>query len=108
MCAGFFSLFFVQNVICAVNSICHYFGLRRYETKDHSYNNSLLSVLTLGESWHNNHHAMQRSAMLGHSWWEIDLGGYAILLMKRLGLVWDVQMPNPNSSAASKIAQSNG
>ena len=74
-----------------INSLCHVWGNRRYETTDTSRNNFFLAILTLGEGWHNNHHHYQRSARQGFYWWEIDISYYVLLLLQQLRLVWDVQ-----------------
>ena len=70
-----------------INSLAHVFGRRRFETDDDSRNNWLLSLLTLGEGWHNNHHYYQASARQGFYWWEVDLSYYALVAMSWLGLV---------------------
>lgn len=57
-----------------INSITHTFGTRPFNTEDCSTNNIWLAIPTLGQSWHNNHHAFPRSAMMGFQWWQLDLG----------------------------------
>lgn len=79
--------------VFAVNSICHIFGSKRYETKDESRNNLLVAILTLGEGWHNNHHYYQSSANQGFFWWEIDISYYIIRMLGWVGLVWDIRTP---------------
>jgi stearoyl-CoA desaturase (delta-9 desaturase) len=74
-----------------INSLAHVYGSRRYETQDTSRNNFLLALLTLGEGWHNNHHYYQSSARQGFRWWELDLSWYALLLLEKLGIVWDLR-----------------
>lgn len=74
-----------------VNSLAHIFGKRRYATKDHSRNNLLIALLTLGEGWHNNHHHYPASASQGFYWWEIDLTYYGLKLLSALGLIWDLR-----------------
>lgn len=76
-----------------INSLAHVAGRRRYVTGDDSRNNWLLAILTLGEGWHNNHHAYQSSARQGFRWWEIDPTYYALKGLERLGLVWDLHTP---------------
>src|SRR5690606_26229726 len=76
-----------------INSLSHVFGRRRYESGDTSRNNPLLALLTLGEGWHNNHHAYQSSANQGFYWWELDLSYSALWLLSKLGLVWDLRKP---------------
>jgi stearoyl-CoA desaturase (delta-9 desaturase) len=86
----------VSTVLCyhatfTVNSLCHLFGRRRYQTGDASRNNLLVALLTLGEGWHNNHHHYQSSANQGFRWWEIDVSYYLIRLLACVGLLWGVR-----------------
>jgi stearoyl-CoA desaturase (delta-9 desaturase) len=75
------------HVTFCINSVAHRVGSRRYETADQSRNNLVLSLLTFGEGWHNNHHRYPGSVRQGFRWWEIDLCYYALRLMAALGLV---------------------
>jgi stearoyl-CoA desaturase (delta-9 desaturase) len=91
---GFFvSTTLLYHAVFAVNSLCHIFGRRRYETTDQSRNNLPVALLTLGEGWHNNHHYYQSSANQGFFWWELDISYYIIRLLGLLGLVWDIRTP---------------
>jgi stearoyl-CoA desaturase (delta-9 desaturase) len=92
---GLVRIFFVHHVTWSVNSVCHYFGRRRFDVEDCSTNVAWLSVLSLGESWHHNHHAFPRSAFHGLRWWEIDLSGLVIATLERLGLAWNVIRISP-------------
>ncbi|NVB80732.1 MAG: acyl-CoA desaturase [Kofleriaceae bacterium] len=88
--------FFVPVVVAwhitfCINSLAHVWGSRRYKTTDDSRNNALLALLTFGEGWHNNHHHYQRSARQGFYWWEIDVSWYALKLLEKLRIVWDVE-----------------
>ena len=86
------------HAIWSANSFCHRFGRRRFATRDDSRNNLLVSLLTLGDGWHHNHHHCPYSARHGFAWWEIDLN-YAILrLLASLGLVWDLKLPRVASN----------
>jgi stearoyl-CoA desaturase (delta-9 desaturase) len=87
---GLVRFFFSNHITYAVNSIGHYFGRRRFETPDESRNVPWLSVLSFGESWHNNHHAFPRSARHGMRWFEIDISAMVIRGMEAVGLAWDV------------------
>lgn len=87
---GLVRMFIGNHVTYAVNSIGHYFGRRRFDTPDESRNVAWLSILSFGESWHNNHHAFPRSANHGMRWWEIDLSAITIRLMELTGVAWDV------------------
>jgi stearoyl-CoA desaturase (Delta-9 desaturase) len=88
--AGLVRIFVVHHMTFSINSICHFFGRRKFETDDKSTNVFWLAVPTFGESWHHNHHAFPRSAMHGLRWWEVDLGGLVIRAMMRVGLAWNV------------------
>lgn len=83
----------VWHITWSVNSLTHLAGYRNYETSENSRNNWLVGVLAMGEGWHNNHHADQRSAAHGHRWWEIDMTYLTILLFKKVGLAWNVIQP---------------
>jgi stearoyl-CoA desaturase (Delta-9 desaturase) len=74
-----------------VNSLAHVWGSRRYATRDHSRNNLLIAILTLGEGWHNNHHHFPGSAKQGFYWWEIDLTYYGLKLLAALGIIWQLK-----------------
>jgi stearoyl-CoA desaturase (Delta-9 desaturase) len=93
-------IFFGHHVSFSVNSVCHAFGTRQFATNDCSRNNWLVALLTFGEGWHNNHHAFPRSAFHGLRWWQVDVSGYIILLLERLGLVYDVHRVPPKSPRA--------
>ena len=68
-------IFFVHHITWSINSICHYHGARRFDTDDESTNVWWLSLASLGEAWHHNHHAFPRSAFHGLRWWELDPSG---------------------------------
>ena len=87
---GLVRIFFVHHVTWSVNSICHFFGRRRFAIEDRSTNVGWLAVLSLGESWHHNHHAFPRSAYHGLRAWEVDLSGLIISGLQHVGLAWDV------------------
>jgi stearoyl-CoA desaturase (Delta-9 desaturase) len=88
--AGLVRVFMVHHITFSINSICHFFGRRRFKTDDESTNVFWLALPSFGESWHHNHHAFPRSAFHGLRWWEVDLGGWVIRAMKRVGLAWNV------------------
>ena len=70
---GFFwSTVAVYHATFCINSLAHVVGRRRYVTGDDSRNNWLLAIFTMGEGWHNNHHAFQSSVRQGFRWWEYD------------------------------------
>jgi stearoyl-CoA desaturase (delta-9 desaturase) len=87
---GLVRIFLVHHVTWSINSVCHFFGTRRYETDDMSTNVFWLALPSLGESWHHNHHAFPRSARHGLRWWEVDLSALAIGGLEKLGLARNV------------------
>jgi fatty-acid desaturase len=91
----FVRMVWVLHVTWFVNSATHMWGYRNYETTDDSRNLWWVGLLAYGEGWHNNHHAFQRMARHGHRWWEFDMTYWAILVMERLGLAWDVVHDTP-------------
>jgi stearoyl-CoA desaturase (Delta-9 desaturase) len=101
---GLVRIFLVHHVTWSVNSVCHFFGSRRFDIEDHSTNVGWLALLSLGESWHHNHHAFPRSAYHGLRWWEIDPSGLIISAMRRLGLAWNVVRIAPERQHARTIA----
>jgi stearoyl-CoA desaturase (delta-9 desaturase) len=100
---GFVRLFVTTHTTWSVNSICHTFGQRDYETTDESRNHWIVGLLAFGEGWHNNHHAFPESAFHGLRWWQFDLSGILIRLAERLGLVSAVQRVPPETMEAQKI-----
>jgi fatty-acid desaturase len=86
----FVRMCFVLHVTWLVNSATHMWGYTNYKTTDDSKNLWWVGLLAFGEGWHNNHHAFQRMARHGHKWWEIDVTYYAIWLMEKCGLAWNV------------------
>src|SRR5215207_8071969 len=76
-----------------INSLAHVRGSKRYVTGDDSRNNWLLALFTMGEGWHNNHHAYQASVRQGFRWWEIDATYYILKGLSYLGIVWDLKTP---------------
>jgi stearoyl-CoA desaturase (delta-9 desaturase) len=85
---GFFlSTVFLYHGTFTINSLAHVFGRRRYATTDTSRNSFLLSLLTLGEGWHNNHHYYQRSERQGFYWWELDLTHYVLVVLSWFRIV---------------------
>lgn len=100
---GFVRLFFTLHVTWSVNSICHMFGKRLFNTTDESKNNLLIGILAMGEGWHNNHHAFPRSAFHGMRWWQIDFSGYLIRAMEAVNLVRNVYRVPENVLAEKAV-----
>jgi stearoyl-CoA desaturase (delta-9 desaturase) len=76
-----------------INSLAHVHGTQRYVTGDDSRNNWWLAVITLGEGWHNNHHAYQRSTRQGFRWYEVDPTFYALTALSWMRIVWELGEP---------------
>jgi stearoyl-CoA desaturase (delta-9 desaturase) len=98
--AGLVRIFLVHHVTWSINSICHFFGSRRFPTDDKSTNVFWLALPSLGEAWHHNHHAFPRSAFHGLRWYELDPSGWLILGLAKVGLAWDVVRVTPEREQA--------
>jgi stearoyl-CoA desaturase (delta-9 desaturase) len=97
MWGGLVRIFAVHHVTFSVNSVCHLWGARPYETDDQSRNNALVGILALGEGWHNNHHAFPLSARHGLAWWQVDISWLVIRSLSVMRLAWDVRLPDSAS-----------
>ena len=95
----------VHHVTYSINSLCHYFGRQRFDTGDESRNLAWLSLLTMGEAWHNNHHAFPTSAAHGMRWWELDISSLVIRGLERVGLVWDVVRIDPKRQQSKLLTE---
>ncbi len=103
VCAGFVRVGISLNFTWCVNSVCHIFGKRPFASKDESTNFAPLAPFTMGEAWHNNHHAFPRSARHGLLPGQLDTSARLIQWMERWGWVTDVQLPTPEQIAARRI-----
>lgn len=83
--------FIFMNGVMGTDSAAHLFGYRRFNDDSTSTNNWFIAILTLGDGWHNNHHAQPRAASNHIGWWEFDPNGWTIFAMEKMGLVWNVQ-----------------
>ncbi|MBA3430502.1 MAG: acyl-CoA desaturase [Actinobacteria bacterium] len=92
---GLVRIFLLHHVTWSVNSICHFYGKTPFKTTDFSTNNWLLSLVSFGESWHNNHHAFPTSARHGIQRGQIDISARVIAGFEKLGLVRNVKYPTP-------------
>ena len=76
-----------------VNFCAHRYGALDWSVAhsgEEGRNNALFGMISMGEGWHNNHHAFPHSARFGQVWWQADPGWWAICALRRLGLVWAV------------------
>jgi stearoyl-CoA desaturase (delta-9 desaturase) len=94
----------LHHVTWSINSVCHFFGTRRFATDDHSTNVFWLALPSFGESWHHNHHAFPRSAFHGLRAWELDPSALVVRALRRLGLAWNVVEITPERQAQLREA----
>ena len=87
---GLVRMLLLHHVTYSINSLCHFFGRRRFDTGDESRNLAWLAPLSLGEAWHNNHHAFPTSAAHGMRRWELDPSALVIRALEKTGLAWGV------------------
>jgi stearoyl-CoA desaturase (delta-9 desaturase) len=91
MVAGFLRMALALHAIAAVNSFGHRFGYQRFASQDEARNNWFIALISLGEGWHNNHHAHPRSAFTKVGRFEVDMSGWVVIALEKLGLIWNVQ-----------------
>jgi stearoyl-CoA desaturase (delta-9 desaturase) len=102
---GAVRLFLLHHATFSINSLCHFFGSQRFQTDDQSRNLFWLALPTLGEAWHNNHHAFPTSARHGLRWWQLDPSAWLIGVLERTGLVWDVVRVSPGRELSRAAAE---
>ena len=104
---GFVRIFLLHHVTWSINSVCHFWGARRFEVEDESRNVFWLALPSLGEAWHHNHHAFPTSAFHGLRLWErlADPSGLVIATMEKLGLVWNVVRVSPERQAGKALVE---
>jgi stearoyl-CoA desaturase (Delta-9 desaturase) len=102
---GFVRVFLLHHVTWSINSVCHFFGRRRFDVEDESRNVFWLAPLSMGEAWHHNHHAFPTSAFHGLRPWErlADPTGLLIALLEKLGIVWNVVRVSPERQRAKSL-----
>ncbi|MCC6283927.1 MAG: fatty acid desaturase [Phycisphaerales bacterium] len=101
---GLVRILLVHHITWSVNSVCHLWGTRPFAVRDESRNNPLVAVLSLGEGWHNNHHAFPASARHGLRWWELDPSYVFIRLLGVVGLARDIRTPDRARVIAKRAA----
>jgi len=92
---GAVRVFVLHHVTYSINSLCHMFGRQPFDTQDESRNLALLALPTMGEAWHNNHHAFPTSYRHGLRRWQLDPSAGIIRVLEMLGLAWDVVRVDP-------------
>jgi stearoyl-CoA desaturase (delta-9 desaturase) len=101
---GLVRVFLGHHVTWSINSVCHTYGKQPFRTTDRSRNVAALAVLSLGESWHNAHHAFPALARHGVDRRQLDLTALCIRAWERVGLAHDVRWPEASSLALRRIA----
>ena len=91
--AGLMRMMLLHHVTWSVNSICHMFGKQPATEKDHSTNFAPLAILSMGESWHNFHHAHPASARHGAMPHQIDPSAALIRLFELTRCATHVRWP---------------
>jgi stearoyl-CoA desaturase (Delta-9 desaturase) len=102
--AGLVRVFVLHHATWSVNSLCHMFGRRPFASKDRSTNIGALAIITMGESWHNGHHAFPRSARHGLLRGQWDTSARIITVFERMSWVSDVHSPTPESIRRHLVA----
>ncbi len=97
-------VFLLDHVTWSINSVCHFFGRRRFAVEDESRNVFWLALPSFGEAWHHNHHTFPTSAEHGLKGWELDPSALVIRVLERLGLAWDVVRVSPERQRAKLAA----
>ena len=101
---GLVRILLLHHVTYSINSLCHFFGRRTFATGDESRDLAWLAPFSLGESWHNGHHAFPTSARHGLGRGRLDISAGVIRMLEALGLAWDVVRIDPERVAAKRAA----
>jgi stearoyl-CoA desaturase (Delta-9 desaturase) len=101
---GFVRMAATHHITGAINSVCHLWGSKEYQSADESRNNPVFGVLAFGEGWHNNHHAFPTSARHGLRWYQFDITWLMIRAMQRSGLAWGIRLPAQAARRAKRAA----
>jgi stearoyl-CoA desaturase (delta-9 desaturase) len=100
---GLVRVFVLHHFTYSINSLCHVYGRREFDTTDHSRNLALIAIPTLGEAFHNSHHAFPTSATHGLRWYQVDISALIIDGLEKINLVWDVVRVTPERLAAKAV-----
>src|SRR4051795_3144376 len=101
---GLVRMLVLHHATYSINSLCHFFGRRAFDTTDESRNLAWLVPLTFGEAWHNGHHAFPTSARPGLNPLQLDPSAAVITALEKLGLAWDVVRVSPERLAAKRLS----
>jgi stearoyl-CoA desaturase (delta-9 desaturase) len=89
----------LHHVTWSVNSICHMIGDRPFESRDKSANFWPLAIASMGESWHNSHHADPTCARHGVRRGQVDISARIIWALEKFGWATQVRWPKPERLA---------
>lgn len=103
--AGAVRMMLQHHVTWSVNSVCHVFGKRPFRTRDRSTNFAPLSLLSMGESWHNLHHAYPTAARHGALRGQIDSSARLIRWFEKAGWATNVRWPESQRLMALAVVQ---
>ncbi len=95
----------VWHITWLVNSAAHTWGYRNYETRDNSQNNWLAAIISNGDGWHNNHHAVPRAADHGRRWFELDVAYLTIKFLGFIGLAEQIVRSDKIPSVPAAVSQ---
>lgn len=93
----------LHHVTWSINSICHAVGERPFNSRDKSGNVWWLAFLSMGESWHNLHHADPTCARHGVLKGQIDSSARVIWALEKLGWARDVRWPSTDRVRAKRV-----
>ena len=99
---GAVRILLLHHATFSINSLCHYYGRRPFPTSDRSRNLAWLAPFSLGEAWHNNHHAFPTSARHGLGRRQPDPGAWLIAGLERCHLAWNVIRISPTRQQAKR------
>lgn len=105
---GLVRIFVLEHIIWSINSFLHMFGTRAFDSRENSRNGGVFGLLTLGESWHHNHHSFPESPSFGLAWYRLDPGYWLIRTLAACGLAWDLKVPSTERIAARRVPRTAG
>jgi stearoyl-CoA desaturase (delta-9 desaturase) len=97
--AGLVRIALLHHVTWSINSICHMIGNRPFTVRDRSTNFWPLAIVSMGESWHNLHHADPTCARHGVRRGQLDMSARVIAIFEKLGWAHDIRWPTPRRLA---------
>jgi stearoyl-CoA desaturase (Delta-9 desaturase) len=100
---GLVRIFVLEHIVWAINSVLHMVGTKPYESRENSRNGGIFALVTLGESWHNNHHAFPESPSFGLDWYRLDPGFWLIKSLEGVGLASDLKTPTDERRESRRI-----